>query len=210
MIAEHIIYSAALAVLAGMVFYHYTGRDLSWIIILCAWAPDIDFFANIVLHITRLRSLIDGIPVYHGAFHNIAVMVLFGIVMACLLHPFGIKIFDSLFFSIVGFGAHLIEDALVYDPGYRFLWPLSSKVLGLALLPNMLSEENYVRDFFAIANTEILVIGLVCLLVAIMIRTWYERSSSWIRWYMPDCIYRKFFQEKRGTIQAQVCRVSRK
>jgi len=196
MLAEHIIYSAAFAILAGMVFYKYTGRDVSWIIILCAWAPDIDLFANAFLRIAGFRLLFNGSSIYHGTFHNIAVMVLFGIAMAFLLHPFGIKFLDSLLFSILGFGAHLVEDALVYDPGYRFLWPLSSKVMGLALLPNMFSEENYVRDFLGIANTEILIIGLVCLLVAIIIRTWYERSTSWIRWYMPKRVYNYFFPGK--------------
>ena len=48
----------------------------------------------------------------------------------------------------------------------------------------MLSEENYVRDFFHIANTEILIIGLLLLLVAVLTRTWHERSSSWLRWYI--------------------------
>jgi hypothetical protein len=194
--AEHILYSAALAVLVGTVFYTYTGRDRSWIIILCAWAPDIDFFAHSALSWLGFEVFFEGHWITHGTFHNITVMVIFGIVMAFLLHPFGIKFFDSLFFSILGFGAHLVEDALVYDPGYRFLWPLSSQVLGLAWLPAMLSEEYYVKDFFGIANTQLLIIGLVCLLVAIIIRTWYERSLSWIRWYMPDRVYNHFFERK--------------
>jgi hypothetical protein len=40
---EHIIYSAALAVIVGMIFSRYTGRDPSWIIIALAFVPDIDF-----------------------------------------------------------------------------------------------------------------------------------------------------------------------
>ena len=53
------------------------------------------------------------------------------------------------------------------------------------LLPNRVSEENYFGDFFGIANTEVLIIGMVFLLVAIIIRT-YGEGPSWIRWYMPD------------------------
>jgi hypothetical protein len=197
MLSEHIIYSAALAILVGMVFYKYTGRDASWIIILSAWAPDLDYFISGFIRLFGIRGLFGKISIYHGTFHNIAVMVLFGMVVAFVLLPFGMRFLDSFFFAAIGFGAHLLEDALVYDPGYRFLWPLSSKVYGLALLPNMLSEENYVRDFFGIANTEILIIGLVCLLIAILIRTWYEGSASWIRWYMPDRVYQKFFGTKQ-------------
>ncbi len=198
MIAEHFIYSAALAVLIGMIFYKYTGRDSSWLIILFALAPDLDMIANPVLRIFGIRLLFEGHAITHGTFHNVLVMVLFGIAMAFLLHPLGIKFFDALFFSTLGFGAHLLEDALVYNPGYKFLWPFSSKVLGFGLLPDMLSEENYVRDFFGIANTQIFIIGLLCLLVAILIRTYYERSPSWIRWYMPEKLYFSLFGKKPG------------
>jgi hypothetical protein len=192
MLAEHIIYSSAIAVLVGMLFFKYTGRDYSWIIILCAWAPDIDSIANRFLTRFGFTLLFEGQKISHGDFHNIAVMVIFGILVAFLLHPFGIKFFDSLFFSVIGFAAHLFEDALVYKVGYPYLWPFSSENLGIGLLPNLVSEENYFRDFFGIANTEVLIIGLVFLLVAIIIRTYVE-GSAWIRWYMPDKVYVKLF-----------------
>jgi hypothetical protein len=189
MLAEHIIYSTALAILAGMFFYRFTGRDYSWIIILCAWAPDIDIVANSVLRRFGFTLLFEGHAITHGVFHNVAIMVIFGIGVAFFLHPFGIRFFDALFFSIVGFGAHLFEDALVYKAGYPYLWPFSSKILGIGLLPNIISEENYVKNFFGIANTEVLVVGVVFLVVAIIIRTYFE-GASWIRWYMPDWLYR--------------------
>ena len=158
------------------------GGTASWIIILCAWIPDIDLVANRVLTSFGFTLLFEGHRISHGVFHNIAIMVLFGVLAAFLLHPFGIRFFDAFFFAVVGFGAHLFEDALVYDPGYAFLWPISSKVLGFGLLPNMINEENYQGTFFHIANTEVLVIGLACLLVAIRrVRTWRE-GPSWVRW----------------------------
>ncbi len=196
MIAEDIVYSAACAILAGMVFYHYTGRDPSWIIILSAWAPDLDVIANPVLRWLGFRVLFEGTSIYHGTFHTIGAMIVFGIVVAFLLHPLGIKFFDALGFAIIGFGAHLVEDALVYESGYMFLWPLSSKVLGIGLFPNAMDEVNYVKDFFGIANTGVLIVGLVLVLVAFLIRTYYEGSPSWIRFYMPEIMYKKFFREK--------------
>jgi membrane-bound metal-dependent hydrolase YbcI (DUF457 family) len=196
MIIEHIFYSAALAIVVGMVFQRYTGRDPSWIIILCALAPDLDGLVSPVFRRLGIRLLLDGSPIQHGTFHNITFMIIFGITMAFLLHPLGLRFFDSLFFSIVGFGAHLFEDALVYKVGYGFLWPFSSKILGIGLLPNAINEENYVKDFFHVANTDVLIIGLLLLLVAILIRTYFERSLSWIRYYMPVTIYKKFFKEK--------------
>jgi hypothetical protein len=189
MLAEHILYSSAIAILVGMLFYRFTGRDYSWIIVLCAWAPDIDLIANSILRMFGFTLLFEGHAITHGVFHNIAIMVIFGIAVAFLLHPLGIRFFDALFFSIVGFGAHLFEDALVYKVGYAYLWPFSPHALGIGLLPNILNEENYVRNFFGIANTGVLVVGVVFLVVAIVIRTYFE-GSSWIRWYMPDWLYR--------------------
>jgi hypothetical protein len=192
MLAEQIIYSTALAILVGMIFYTYTGRDSSWIIILCAWIPDIDLIANRVLTMSGFTLLFEGHPISHGVFHNIALMVIFGIFVAFLLHPLGIRFVDSFFFSVIGFGAHLFEDALVYKVGYPYLWPFLSQDLGIGLLPNVLSEEGYIRDFFWIANTEVLIIGFVFLLVAILIRT-YGEGPTWVRWYMPESMYKKWF-----------------
>ena len=174
MLIEHIFYSGAIAILIGMVFYHYTGRDSSWIIVLCAWAADLDF---LILH--------------HGAFHNIAFMIIFGIIMAFILTSFGIKFFDAFFFSVIGFGAHLLEDAIVFDVAYPFLWPFSTNNHGLELFPNVISSRgNYIANFFRIANTEILFVGLLFLVLAIIIRTFFE-GPAWIRWYMPEKLYMK-------------------
>ena len=192
MLSEHIIYSAALAILIGMIFYRFTGRDSSWIIILCAWIPDIDLIANGVLNRFGFTLLFEGHKITHGVFHNIAMMVIFGILVAFLLNPFGIRFFDALFFAVIGFGAHLFEDALVYKAGYPYLWPFYSKDLGFGLLPNILTEENYFRDFFGIANTYVLIVGLVVLLGAIIIRT-YAEGPAWIRWYMPEKVYVTLF-----------------
>ena len=173
MLAEHILFSTAIAIFIGLIFYRYTGRDSSWIIILCAWAPDLDLF------------------LHHGAFHNITIMIIFGIIMAFFLHQFGIKIFDAFFFSVIGFGVHLLEDAMVFDVAYPFLWPFSTNNKGLELFPDVISSRgHYIASFFRIANTEILIIGLVFLLLAIIIRTYFE-GPSWIRWYMPEKLYLK-------------------
>jgi hypothetical protein len=167
MIIEHLFYSAALAILIGMVFYEYTRRDSSWIIIVCAFIPDLDFITNPVLRSLGVRLIIDGSSIHHGTFHTLLFMVLFGIVVAFLLYLLGIRFFDALFFSMIGFGAHLVED-----------W-----------FAPVIHEENYVTDFFRIANTDVLILSLVLLLAAILIRTYGERSSSWIRWYMPEKLY---------------------
>jgi hypothetical protein len=194
MIIEHLFYSIAIAIIVGMLYFKFTGRDYSWIIIICAWIPDFDLIAKSVLNKFGFVVLFEGQPIHHGTFHTIALMVIFAIFMAFLLHPFGIRFIDSLFFATIGFGAHLLEDALVYKVGYMFLWPFSSEILGLGLFPNALNEENYIKDFFRVANTEVLIIGILFLIVAMIIRTYIE-GPTWIRWYLPETIYNKIFRK---------------
>jgi hypothetical protein len=193
MLAEHLVYTTAIAVIAGMLFFRYTGRDTSWIVILVAYAPDSDKILDPVLNGIGFTVLFEAHTIHHGTFHNIAAMVIFAVIIAFLFHPFGIRFLDSFIFTIIGFGAHLVEDALVYPANYMYLWPFSHDKLGLAWLPVNGSEESYNADFFHIANTEVLLIGLVLLMSAILIRTRVE-GPGWIRWYMPEKVYRYIFR----------------
>ena len=49
MLLEHLIYSAALALIVGIIFMHYTKRDPTWIIILMTIMPDVDYVVNKVM-----------------------------------------------------------------------------------------------------------------------------------------------------------------
>jgi hypothetical protein len=191
MLAEHLIYSTAIAVIAGMLSFHYTGRDASWIVILCTYLPDLDKIVDYLLNSIGFTVLFEGHTIHHGTFHNVAALLIFGISIAFLLHPFGVRFFDAMIFAIVGFGAHLFEDALVYPSNYMYLWPFSREKLGLAWLPVGGSEESYSANFLHLANTEVLFIGLVFLLIAILVRTRVE-GSGWIRWYLPGNVYQKY------------------
>ena len=141
--AEHFVYSAAIAVIAGMFFYHYTGRDSSWIIILLSLVPDIDYLATILRQF-RIYIRIDGFTFYHGAFHNLAALLIIGVVIAYVLYMFGIPFLDALIFSIIGFGAHLFEDASGLPWGYAYLWRVTSAKIGLGWLTVAFDEERYI------------------------------------------------------------------
>jgi hypothetical protein len=196
MLAEHLVYTSAIAIIAGMLLFRFTGRDTSWIIILVSYVPDLDKIADRILNGIGFTVLFEGHTIHHGTFHNIAAMVMFAVIVAFLLHPFGIRFFDSFIFTIIGFGAHLIEDALVYASDYMYLWPLSREKLGLGWLPMNGMEENYEANFFHIANSEVLFIGIVFLLVAILIRTRFD-GPGWIRWYMPEKLYLRYFSRNK-------------
>ena len=173
MLFEHWIYSTAIAILVGMVYYKLTGRDYSWIIIASAYSPDIDMIADAALKKIGVTVLVYGNPIKHGDFHNIAVLLVYAIFIALLLHPIGIRLVDSFFFASVGFAAHMFEDALIANPAYPFLWPISYQKFGIGIF-------NYTRDFHGIANKEVLIIGIIAVVFCAMIRTAYE-GKGWLK-----------------------------
>ena len=197
MIAEHLVYNAAIAIIIGLMVFRYTGRDTSWIIILVTYIPDLDKITGALFHRIGITVLVEGQNIQHGTFHNIAAMIIISVVLGFLLHPFGIRYFDTFVMSMIGLGSHLFEDALVYSSDYAYLWPFSHARTGLGWLPISVTEESYRADFFQIANTEVLLIGLVFLLTAVLVRTRIEGSFDWIRWYMPESVYRKIFLKKK-------------
>jgi hypothetical protein len=64
-------------------------------------------------------------------------------------------------FAGIGFGAHLLEDVLVYNPASAVFWPVSSQEVGIGFFPS------YSRDFFSIANGEVFGIGILLLLLTL-------------------------------------------
>lgn len=82
MLFEHLIYSAAIAIMAGMVHYRSVGRDYSLIIIASAYAPDIDIIVDPLLRKMGISLMLNGLPIVHGNFHNIAFMIVYSVSVA--------------------------------------------------------------------------------------------------------------------------------
>jgi uncharacterized membrane protein len=167
MLLEHLIYSTAIAIIAGMIHFKRTGRDYSWIIIASAYAPDLDHLAGYIFKQFDIAVLINGIPLKHGDFHNIAVLLIFAGIVGLILKTTGMKFRDSFMFAGIGFSANIFEDVLVYNPGYAFLWPLSTQVFGIGIV-------EYEPDLYGIANTEVLIAGIIAVMVCMTIRTIYK------------------------------------
>jgi hypothetical protein len=176
MLIEHFYYSAALAILAGMVYLRATGRDPSWIIILCAFVPDLDMLLPFVQGLSGIRFVIDGALVHHGAFHNIWALTGFVILATPLLVLAGVKARDAALFAGIGFAAHLVEDALVYKSAYPFFWPFLSGFDSFGLY-------QYTNDLI-IADSRVFILGVALLLLASMLRTAVE-GPAWVRHYLP-------------------------
>jgi len=108
---EHLIYSTAIAIIAGMLWYKYTGRDPSWIIIASAYAPDFDIVAGELLNKLDLNILTA--PIRHGDFHNMALLLLFTTAAALLLRLAGMRFGDSFLFAGIGVGAQDFREELI-------------------------------------------------------------------------------------------------
>lgn len=177
MLFEHVIYSIAIAIVAGMVYYRSVGRDYSWIIIASAFAPDIDTIFNPMLRRIGISLMLNGHPIVHGNFHNLAGLILYAVSVAFLLHPIGIRFTGSLLFAALGFAAHLFEDALVFDPAYSFFWPITSHKFGIGMF-------HYSVNFYGIADSGVLMIGLILIGFSAILRTAFE-GTGWIRRMLP-------------------------
>ncbi|NJD54601.1 MAG: hypothetical protein FIB07_17285 [Candidatus Methanoperedens sp.] len=119
MLSEHLIYSTAIAIIAGMLWYKRTGRDPSWIIIASAFAPDFDIVAGELFRKLDLNVLIDGSAISLGDFHNIAFLLLFTTAAALVLRLAGMRFGDSFLFAGIGFGACKPKNGRFFGYGYR-------------------------------------------------------------------------------------------
>lgn len=172
---EHLIFSFSVAIIIGMLYRWFTGRELSWIIILSAFAPDLDVpaeeFRELVLNKTGTDIQIFGVSIEHGDFHNVGFLILYALTMAVLLYPFGLKFVDVLIFSAVGFGAHLLEDTLVFSSVYGFL---------LSLAPFKFGSGIYEKNFYGIADINVLIWGFILLGIAVLLRSLWEQKN-WLK-----------------------------
>lgn len=177
---EHFFYSAAFAVIVGMVFSRSTGRDPSWIVFAMVYFPDLYGLFN--------DRQIAGIPVpgmtlvkfFHTAFMLLAGAILSAILITFVISGliavfwkgYRIRFSDALICSALGIFMHLFSDALVYMSQYQYLWPLYDQPVGIGAL-------NPAYDFFNVANSTILGVGIAFLIGALVLRTSVEGPGWW-------------------------------
>ena len=169
---EHLVYSTSVAIIFGMFYRFLIGRELSWIIILSAFAPDLDELpcrlSMIILDLTGVDLQIFGTIIVHRDFHNAWVLILYALSIALFLYPFGFKFFDVFIFSVAGFEAHLLEDTLVFSSAYCVLWNLTPLKFGTGI---------YYKNFYGIADIDVLIWGFIFLVIALVLRTICERKN---------------------------------
>lgn len=169
---EHWVYSAAIAIL---VYTVYRKEECLYIIIGSAYVPDVDIFIDGILKKINVAVLVYRQPIKHGDFHNILILIMYAILIALLLNTINIKMKDSFILASIGFGAHLFEDALVFNPGYRFFWPILNQKFGIGILGYSYNDN---KDFYGIANTNVLVIGVILVMISICIKYIFDNKVN--------------------------------
>jgi len=165
MLLEHIIYSAALALVVGMIYMHYTGRNPSWLVMIMTIAPDTDFIINRIMLACNCQY---PIIINHGDFHNLISMLFISLVTALILSRYTKMHFtDVLCCSMIGFAAHLAEDFVVYTAWYGYFYPWSLRVYGVAIIPET-------GDLFGLADVHVLIIGVLLLTLAVGVRMYFD------------------------------------
>jgi hypothetical protein len=163
MYIEHVCFNLALAILITMLIDQKHAGWCTAVIVVSGCIPDIDgIFSLIQSPPVFTNGIIPSMAFHFRYFHSVGILLLYAVVVAGLLayyHRLGFRIVT--FFAGIGFGAHLLEDALVYNPSSAVFWPLSSQEVGIGFF------SSYSRDFLSISNGEVLGIGILLLLLTI-------------------------------------------
>ncbi len=163
MFVEHILFNLALAISITQFIDQKHAGWCTAVIVLSGCLPDIDgIFSLIQCPPIFSNGIIPCMAFHIRYFHNLGIVFLYSVVVAGLLAYYHRQDFRIMaLFAGIGFGAHLLEDALVYEASSAAFWPLSSQEVGIRIF------SSYSRDFFSIADGEVFGIGLLLLLFAV-------------------------------------------
>jgi membrane-bound metal-dependent hydrolase YbcI (DUF457 family) len=185
MYIEHIVYSLAIAIVAVMLL---KPREAGWctlIFVISGCIPDIDGIFDVIRHPLEFTSGFIPHMVEHSRyFHTMGALLVYAILAGIVLARWqGLKFSECAFFGGAGFAAHLLEDALTYNPSSAIFWPVSPQEVGIGLFPNS-------RDFLSVANTEVLAVGIVLLMLAIGTSLLFNRTAwarlPWAVWIQEE------------------------
>jgi len=171
---EHLFFNLAVAIIVGMAYQRMTSRDPSVIIVLVAFLPDLDVLVHGWVH---LLAWFSGISIlfFHGSFHNLLALVIFSLGLAFIASRFGVPFRDACLCIAIGYGTHLICDAITFNKFHDLLWPLVP--LSTEPVPYF-----YHPDLFGLAQGSVLAIALSLVLLVALVRTLLE-GRGWIRNY---------------------------
>ena len=174
MYIEHICFNLALAIIVALLIDQRNAGWCTAVIVVSGCMPDIDgFFSLIQSPPTFTHGIIPGMAFHFRYFHSIGMLLLYAVVVGGLLAYYHRLDFQIMaLFAGIGFGAHLLEDVLVYNPASAVFWPVSSKEVGIGFF------SSYSRDFFSIADGEVFGIGILLLLLTVC-ASFHLKRTGW-------------------------------
>jgi len=171
MYIEHVVYSLALALFICLFLDRSFAQWCIAIIVVSSCIPDIDGIFSLILSPPWFTDGIIPHMAFHlRYFHTTGFLVLYAIMVAGLLFYFyRLDVRLTAFLAGTGFGAHIFEDALVYNPASAVFWPISSEEYGIGIFSST-------RDFLNIANGEVLFFGILLLALATGVYTIFRKN----------------------------------
>jgi len=175
MFVEHILINLSLAISITLLIDQKHAGWCTAVIVVSGCIPDVDgIFSLIQSPPTFTQGIIPSMAFHIRYFHSLGILLLYAVITGGLLAYYHRQDFRSMvLFAGIGFGAHLLEDALVYESSSAVFWPLSSNEVGIGFF------SSYSRDFFSIANTEVFGIGVLLVLFAMSASIQLKRTG-WI------------------------------
>lgn len=175
---EHAIFTAVFCVLVGLIYERYTNRNPVWIMWFAMLIPDADFVVQIVWEAVFPLKFS---PITHGDFHNVFFLIVFALFIGWYIWKHtNIRFDDATLCIVLGFTAHLAEDALVNGKVYHFYIPLSHQGWYQGFILKPLDDIVFAHN--VIGSTNITAIGILLLILAVMIRGNIQ-GYDWLKKY---------------------------
>ena len=160
MFLEHITCTLAIAILVSIYYPQIRGAYL-WAFTFAGCLPDMDAIVDLVQTplVYSAGATLPTMAEHTRVMHNIPSLFLFAMIGALILmNHKNMNYHLSAFVIGAGFGAHLLEDFLVYKPAEAILWPLSPAQVGAGVIPW--------ADNIVVADSGVLIASLFLVAIA--------------------------------------------
>lgn len=152
-----------------------------WLILLATLIPDADFvLQTLEIAFEKLSNITFSFQFSHGDFHTIFVCYVISVILGLIISSYSkIKFLDAAFCIMVGFMAHLVEDAIVYNPAYAFLSPFSNTTWNMAIIP---ATNDITIWGMQLGSTKVFIFGFLLVGMALVYR-WLLQGNDWLYKY---------------------------
>ncbi len=186
MFLGHVIYGLAIAVfLICFIRRDFIGWS-SLIILVSGCIPDLDGIFDIMQDKLFFQpgQLLPHMVEHTRVLHSLGGLVIYSVLTGILLtYAFRLKFPLVALLAGIGFGAHIVEDMLVYNPSSAVFWPLSSVTVGIGIF------SDYSRNFLGIGNTEVLLTGVVLLAGAVLVNLAMRKITGELMSESPERMF---------------------